>query len=192
MDLKYKVINDKYLNIKQILREEFKVSSRLYNKLRKENHIYLNNNVASCNEAIYLNDIIEVDLNFDEDNSNIVPTEIDLDILYEDEYLLIINKPSGFAIHPSILHFDNSISNGIKYYFDSINLHRKIRIVNRLDRDTSGIVIFAKNEYIQECLTYQMKNKEFKKEYLGILEGKLNKKIGTIDAPISRKERKYY
>ena len=71
-------------------------------------------------------------------------------------------------------------------------MHRKIRIVNRLDRDTSGIVIFAKNEYIQECLTYQMKAKEFKKEYIGILEGILDKKSGTINAPIARKERKYY
>ena len=97
---------------------------------------------------------------------------MDLSLLYEDNYMLIINKPAGIAIHPSIRHFDTSLSNGIKNYFDSINLHRKIRIVNRLDKDTSGIVIFGKNEYIQECLISQMKNNIFKKEYLAILERK--------------------
>lgn len=192
MDLKYKVNDKKYTNFKQVLREEFNISSRLFIKLRNANQIFLNDQVAFGNEDLKINDIVEVNLSFIEDNSNIVSTKIDLDILYEDEYLLIINKPAGITVHPSILHFDTSLSNGVKYYFDSINLHRKIRIVNRLDRDTSGIVIFAKNEYIQECLTYQMKNHTFQKEYIGILNGILDKKSGTINAPIARKERKHY
>ena len=91
------------------------------------------------------------------------------------------------AVHPSILHYNNSLSNGIKYYFESIGLNRKIRPVNRLDRDTTGIVIFAKNEYIQECLIKQMENKNFYKEYIAVLEGLLNEPKGTIAAPISRK-----
>lgn len=95
---------------------------------------------------------------------------MNLDIIYEDKYMLIVNKPANIAVHPSIRHFENSLSNGVKYYFDSCNLHRKIRIVNRLDIDTSGIVIFAKNEYIQECLSIQMKNNDFSKEYIGILK----------------------
>lgn len=189
MDFKYKVIDRKYLNIKEVLRNEFNVSSRLFLKLRNENHVYLNGQVATCKENIELNDIIEVDLSFIEDNSNIVSTKMNLDSLYEDKYILVLNKPAGICIHPSILHYDTSLSNGVKYYFDSINLHRKIRIVNRLDKDTSGIVIFAKNEYIQECLAYQMKTKTFKKEYIGILEGILDEKAGTINAPIARKER---
>lgn len=85
-------------------------------------------------------------------------------------------------------HFEDSLSNGIRFYFKSIDLNKKIRPVNRLDKDTSGIVIFAKNEYIQESLVKQMKNKSFKKEYLAILEGHLENKIGTINAPIARKE----
>ena len=192
MDLKYIVNNKKYTNIKQVLREEFNISSRLFIKLRNEGHIFFNGKTALGNEYINLNDIVEVDLNFIEDNSNIIATKMNLKILYEDNYMLIINKTAGIAVHPSILHYDTSLSNGVKYYFDSINLHRKIRIVNRLDRDTSGIVIFAKNEYIQECLTYQMKNHNLKKEYIGILTGILDKKSGIINAPIARKERKYY
>ena len=111
-----------------------------------------------------------------------------LDIIYEDEYLLVINKPAGIAIHPSILHYNDSLSNGVKFYFDKLGLKKKIRIVNRLDRNTSGLVIFAKNEYIQECLIRQMKTKEFKKEYLAIVEGILPNKSGTLNFPISRKE----
>ena len=87
-----------------------------------------------------------------------------------------------------MLHYENSLSNGIKYYFDKIGLKKKIRPVNRLDKDTSGIVIFAKNEYIQECLVKQMKKNVFSKEYLAICEGIFEKRSGTITAPIARKE----
>ena len=87
-----------------------------------------------------------------------------------------------------MLHYDNSLSNGVKYYFNLIGLHKKIRPVNRLDRNTSGLVIFAKNEYIQEFLIKEMQSKTFSKEYLAILEGTLDKKQGTINAPIARKK----
>ena len=192
MDLVYKVIDKKYTSLKQVLKEEFHISSRLYLKLKNSKHIYLNNVTISYDNNISINDTIEVNLNFEEDNTNIIPTKMNLEILYEDNYLLIINKEAGFAIHPSLRHFETSISNGVKFYYDINNIHRKIRIVNRLDKDTSGIVIFAKNEYIQESLIYQMQSNIFKKEYIGILDGILEEKSGTINAPISRKERKYY
>ena len=99
-----------------------------------------------------------------------------LDIVFEDDGLLILNKPAGISVHPSILHYEDSLSNGVKFYFDQINLKKKIRPVNRLDKDTSGIVIFAKNEYIQECLINQMADNTFKKEYVALVNGILNKK----------------
>ena len=86
------------------------------------------------------------------------------------------------------MHYSDSLANGVKFYFDRIGLRKKIRIVNRLDRNTSGIVIFAKNEYIQETLIKQMQSKEFKKEYLAIVEGILQEKSGTLDFPIARKD----
>ena len=86
------------------------------------------------------------------------------------------------------MHYENSLSNGVKYYFNSINLKRKIRPVNRLDKNTSGIVIFAKNEYIQECLVKQMKLGLFKKEYIALLKGNIKENKGTINAPIARKK----
>ena len=112
---------------------------------------------------------------------------MELDILYEDDGLLIINKSPNMPVHPSILHFDDTLSNGVKYYFNEKNIQKKIRPVNRLDKDTSGIVIFAKNQYIQECLVLEMKVNQFQKEYYAILEENLDEKAGTINANISRK-----
>ena len=113
---------------------------------------------------------------------------MDLDIVYEDEWILIVNKSAGIAIHPSVLHYSDSLCNGIKYYFNSISLNKKIRPVNRLDFNTSGLVIFAKCEYIQECLISQMKKNLFKKEYLAICEGSFDIKSDTISLPIARKD----
>lgn len=186
MKLQY-TVNRNYDNIKQVLKEEFNISDRLLLKLKTNQKIYKNGNIVSVHEIVNLNDKIEVFLDFNEDNSNIVPTKMDLDILYEDEWLLILNKPHGVPIHPSRMHYEDSLSNGVSYYFDKINLNKKIRPVNRLDKDTSGIVIFAKSEYIQECLVRQMKDKVFKKEYIAIVDGLLQNKCGTINAKISRK-----
>ena len=189
MKLEY-IINkdDNYINIRQILKEVFNLSDRLIIKLKKSNHIYINNKSVNIYESIKINDCIMVDINFKEDSSNIIPTQMELNIIYEDEYLLILDKPAGIAIHPSCRHFDTSLSNGVKFYFDTLNLKRKIRPVNRLDKDTSGIVIFAKNEYVQENLIKQMKKGTFKKEYLALVSGTLEKTKGTINAAIARKE----
>ena len=189
MNLSYKISNkDNFVNVFQILKEHFLLSDRLITKLKKYKKIYLNGKETYTKQKVTSGDVVSFVLDFDEDNSNIVPSNIPLDIIYEDEYLLILNKPAGIAIHPSILHYNNSLSNGVKFYFDKIKLNKKIRIVNRLDRNTSGIVIFAKNEYIQECLIKQMKTKELKKEYLAIVCGILENSSGTLNFPIARKE----
>ena len=192
MDLKYTVKNQEYQTIKEVLKSEFGISSKLYLKLKKSNHIFLNTSPISYDKVINKGDVIEIDLGFEEDNSNIVSTKIDLDILYEDRYMLIVNKPANIAVHPSLLHFEDSLSNGVKYYFDNIKLNRKIRIVNRLDKDTSGAVIFAKNEYIQESLISQMKNTSFKKEYIAILTRKIKRKIWNNKCSNFSKRRKHY
>ena len=136
----------------------------------------MNSNVCSVSDKVTLGDTVSFNLDFEEDSSNIVPTKMNLNIIYEDDYYIVINKPAGLPVHPSILHYENSLSNGVKYYFDELGLKKKIRPVNRLDKDTSGIVIFAKNEYIQECLIKQMKQKVFLKEYIAVCEGIFEKK----------------
>lgn len=189
MKLSYTVKqNDSYINVLDVLKNEFLLSARLITKLKQSNNIFFNEEIAYTKKLVCANDVVSVLIDFVEDNSNIVATNIPLDIIYEDEYLLAINKPANMPVHPSMLHYEETLSNAVKYYFDTLNLKRKIRIVNRLDKDTSGIVIFAKNEYIQECLIKQMKTKELKKEYLAIVTGYLQKKSDTLCFPISRKE----
>lgn len=188
MEINYIVKNnDNYLNVNDVINLEFKISSRLKLKLIKNNKIYLNNMPCDTRTPIKENDIIKIIFDIKEDNSNIIPHKMNLNIVYEDEWLLILNKPAGVAVHPSLLHYEDSLSNGIKYYFDNIGLKKKIRPVNRLDLNTSGLIVFAKCEYIQECLIKQMANKNFIKEYLAITNGKFNNKSGTINLPIGRR-----
>lgn len=189
MFLEFFVDSDcKYCTIREVIKNEFNISSRLLTILRYEKRIYLNKQVSHLDKILSPGDYILVDLDFNEENNNIVPTEMELNIIYEDDYYLVINKPSGIPTHPSCLYYKTSLANGIKYYFDVIGLKRKIRAVNRLDKDTSGLVLFAKNQYIHDALSKQMISKAFKKEYLAILDGILAQKTGTISAPIKRKE----
>ena len=187
MKLTY-VNSSKYSNVKEVLKAEFSMSDRLLLKLKNLNKIYLNGDVTSVNHPVLENNLIECYLDYEEDNSNIVPTEMPLNIIYEDEAYIVVNKPAGIPVHPSMDHYTDSLSNGIAFYFNQIGLKKKIRPVNRLDKDTSGIVIFAKNEYIQECLVRQMKSKEFIKKYIAVVNGNLDNLEGTINAPIARKE----
>ena len=189
MKLEYKVTKpQKYTNIRQVLMNEFNLSARLILKLKRANQIYLNTNSTHIHHPLNINDIVSVDIAFEEDCENIVPTKMDLDILYEDDCLLIVNKVPNMPVHPSLNHYEDSLSNGVKYYFTSQGLKRKIRPINRLDKDTSGIVLFAKNEYIQECLIKQMKTNIFEKEYLALVSGILTTNKQTVIAPIARKE----
>lgn len=188
MILKYINTENKFYNIKQVAKEHFGMSDRLISKLKNKKLIFLNNEIAYINHVLSLNDIIEFNLEYPEESDNIVPIFQNLNILFEDECFIIVNKPPFMPIHPSENHYTDSLANGIRYYFKTINLNKKIRPLNRLDKDTSGICIFAKNEYIQENLIKQMNNNIFQKKYLAILDGILDKKEGTINAPISRKE----
>ena len=187
MKLEYTVKEEE--NIRQILKEVFFMSDRLIVKLKHNNCISVNDEVAHIWTKISKGDKLVVEENFKEESPNIVQNEnIKLTILYEDEYMLIVDKAPGMPVHPSSLHFDDSLSNGVKAYYEKIGLKKLIRPVIRLDKDTSGIVIFAKNEYIQNQLMYQMKTKSFKKKYIAILEGIVEKDEGTIKTNITRKE----
>ena len=177
--------NDNFFNVKELLKLKFQISDRLLVKLKKNKKIWLNSTPTFVDSRLKPFDIVEILIDFEEKSENIIPTQMDLNIIYEDEYYIVINKPSGIAIHPSILHYTDSLANGVKFYFEQKNIKKKIRPINRLDKDTSGIVIFAKNEYIQELM---IKDKTINKEYFAIVLGKLENTKGTINAPIARKE----
>lgn len=188
MKLRYSIKeNDIGTSINSILINQLNISTRLLTKLIKNEKISINKNKCDTRSTVNLGDIIEINFDIPENNSNIIATQMKLDILYEDKWLLVIDKPAGIPIHPSRLHYTDSLSNGIKFYFDFIGLAKKIRPVNRLDLDTSGLVIFAKCEYIQESFIRQMATKTFQKEYLCLVNGFLEPKIGMIDLPIGRK-----
>ena len=187
MKLEYIIKDEKTIN--QILKEEFEISNRLFSKLINNNKVFLNEKVVDTRLLGNIGDKLTIDLDMEEDSLNIVAKKMNLDIVYEDEGMIVLNKPAGIPVHPSMSHYEDSLANGVKYYFESNGIHKKIRPVNRLDLDTSGLIIFAKNEYIQENLIRQMKNGIFKKEYLAIIEGTLENKKGIIDSPIARKEK---
>lgn len=189
MKLEYIVsTNDNNKIVKDILLSNFKISHRLLVTLKRENSIFLNDSPTFIYHKLNVGDKIIVSFSYEEDNSNIIPKKMPLDIIYEDECYIVVNKPAGIPVHPSMSHYEDSLSNGIRYYFDTIGLKKKIRPVNRIDKDTSGLVVFAKNEYIQEALIRQMASKDFKKEYIAIVEGYFENKKGTINKPIARKE----
>lgn len=180
MELKYEVKQN--TTIRKVLQNELKLSYRFIKNLKLNKKIFLNgNNNIYLDEPALSSSTIKIDLDTNEDNNNIIPSNIKLNILYEDELYLIVNKPAFMPVHPSMEHYTDSLSNGVKYYFDEINLKRKIRPVNRLDKNTSGIVIFAKNEFAHSSINI------LEKKYLCIVAGKLESS-GLIDKPISRKD----
>lgn len=189
MELEYVVTNnDNNKIVKDILLSKFQISHRLLVTLKRKNSIYLDDIPTFVYQKVNVGNKISVSFSYEEDNSNIVPKKMSLDIIYEDNCYIVVNKPAGIPVHPSMAHYEDSLSNGIRFYFDSIGLKKKIRPVNRIDKNTSGLVIFAKNEYVQEALIRQMASNDFKKEYIAIIEGYFKIKNGTIDKPIARKE----
>lgn len=186
MKLKY-VVEEEEL-IKQILKNRLHISKRLLKKLKDNNRITKNGEAVFVNVLAEAGDIIEADIEFEEECENIVPTKMQLDIVYEDNAYIILNKSAKIETHPTCANYENTLANGLKHYFERKNIKRKIRPVNRLDKETSGLIIFAKNEYVQEQLVQQMKQNILKKEYIAIVEGIIEDETGTINAPIKRKE----
>ena len=119
------------------------------------------------------------------DSDRIVPVLMPLSILYEDEDILVINKPADMPVHPSIGNYTNTLANGVAAYLDAKNEHSPFRCINRLDRDTSGALILAKNAFSAAVLSTQMRNRQIRRTYLAVVEG-ITPPNGTISAPISR------
>ena len=122
-----------------------------------------------------------------ESGENIIRTEMDLDILYEDEDILVINKPAGMPVHPSMGNYENTLANGIAWYFSQKGEDFVYRCINRLDRDTTGALILAKNPLSAAVLSVQMKRRQIRRTYLALVDGVLPES-GVVDAPIARME----
>ncbi len=171
------------VQIKSVLRKHFGLSSALITALKSKDGITLNGAHAFVTAQVHTGDTLV--LRISEDGSDaIVPTQMPIDILYEDEDILAVNKPSGLPTHPSIRHYTDTLANGIAFYYADRPF--TFRAVNRLDKDTSGIVLLAKNRFAAEGLSSQLRARQISKTYLALVCGNLKQSDGCIDAPIAR------
>ena len=174
--------NEKDTNIKDFLLQNGFTATLI--KKVKYGGVFINNAVVTMRGVVKLND--EILINLPDDISEGIPQiDMPLDIVYEDEWMIAVNKPQNMPTHPSKGNSLPTLANGIMAYF---NGNHTFRSINRLDRDTSGIVLMAKDAFSAAALSNSMKKGEFKKKYIAMLEGILDKKEGIIDAPIKREK----
>lgn len=181
-----KVEDIENIRLDQYLSDNLDISRSKIQKLLKQNKIIVNDQVEKSSYLIKLGDIIDIDSELDFD-IKIEANNIPLDIVYEDQYLMIINKKSGMVIHPAPGHYTDTLVNALLYHFnikETTNI--RVGIVHRLDKDTSGLMIVAKDDEMLEKLSNMIKEKKVKRHYLALVEGLILHDSGTIDAPIGR------
>jgi len=153
--------------------------------------ILVNEQPVHINHPLQPGDILTIRIQEDKSSEKIVPVELPLDIVYEDEDLLVINKPAGMPIHPSMNHYENSLANALAFYFSAQGEDFVFRCINRLDKDTSGLTVVAKHFVSAGILSDMISDKSnssFTREYLAIVRGSVQPPSGTINAPIGRKD----
>ena len=158
------------------------VSQRMRRRLRNEGIITVNNEPATWNTLVHGGDHLVMKLTPEQEFSL---SPMDLDIVYEDEHILVINKAAGVLMHPTSTVRDHTLANGVLYYYQETHQHYDFHPVHRLDKDTSGIVIIAKTSVVQHA--FDKKHIHFHKSYDAIVEGKLPAVSLTINWPIGRK-----
>lgn len=152
-----------------------------------DNGITLNNNLIRTIDKVYVGDNIKICLIEKETKQNIIEKDIELDIVYEDEDIMIISKNAGIAVHPSQGNRDNTIANALVYKMKKQNKDFVFRIIGRLDKNTSGLLVVAKNLICASILSKMLNEKKMKREYIAICEGKVPQS-GVIDNFIKRDE----
>ncbi|MBD7910620.1 MULTISPECIES: RluA family pseudouridine synthase [Clostridium] len=173
--------------IREFLKEELGLSSRLIRGAAIENRILVNKNSVRMRYILHEGDEVLVKLQRKE-SQNIIPENIDINIVYEDEDILVVNKQPNVVVHPTKRHQTGTLANGVLYYFQETKQNCIVRLVSRLDMDTSGLIIIAKNQFAHMALSKEMQDNNLEKRYLAIVHGHLKEKEGTIDAPIYRQE----
>lgn len=179
--------------IDQLLTKEIEDSSRteIQNRL-KEGNIVVNDAVVKPNYKVKLNDVIKINER-EIETVDIAPENLNLDIVYEDKDVAVVNKPSGMVVHPSAGHSSHTLVNGLLYQLESlsgINGEYRPGIVHRIDKDTSGLLMVAKNDVSHRELSEQLKGKTVDRRYVALVHGVIPHNKGTIDAPIGRNKEK--
>ena len=172
--------------VRDLMRLHFDFSSRLRGRIKREHRVFLNGESVPGFIRAKAGDVLVIRM--PEDRSHFLPENIPIDPVYEDSHLMLINKQPGVTVHPTKGHTHGTIANGLMVYMDSHAGENgnpfKIRFVNRLDMDTSGLLIVAKNAYVQNDIVSQMKSDHISKEYLALVCGVIDEESGTIDLPI--------
>lgn len=179
------------IRIDKYLSNNTELSRTLISKMIDNGYILVNGKKTKNNYKVKENDIISIDDSFKEE-INIEPEEMDLDIVYEDNDIMIINKPSGIVVHPGNGNYKGTLVNGLMYYTNNLSdVNGEIRpgIVHRIDKDTSGLIIVAKNNKTHEILGDYFKNKNITRTYIALVKGEIGTNGGTIDAPIGRSDK---
>ena len=180
------------MRLDEYVKNKFDVSRSKAQKLNADNLVLVNKEHKNNSYIVEENDIVELIENKEYIPSKFKSENIPLDIVYEDKDLVIINKPSGMVVHPASGNYENTLVNALIYRYNLDDTNVRSGIAHRIDKDTSGLVIVAKNDKTLELLTDMFKNKEIKKTYVAIVDGVINNKSATINAPITRdtKDRK--
>ena len=184
-----KKVEEKYdgIVIREFLKEELELSSRLIRRAAIEKRIFVNKEAVRMRKVLHTGDIVEVKLERVE-SQNIIPEKMELNIVYEDDDILVLNKPPYTVVHPTRGYPTGTLANGILYYFNETNQNCIVRLVSRLDMDTSGLIIIAKNQYAHMALSKEMQLNHLEKRYLAVVHGHIEEEEGTIDLPIFKPE----
>ena len=171
--------------LKSELLDKMNISVRMLCNIKKEKSVTVNGKYVPMHTMVCGTDIIKIEL--PHESNEYEAQQMGIEVLYEDFDLLVVEKPFGMVVHPTRNHLENTMLNALKYYFDENGIKSKVRFVNRLDRDTSGILIVAKNAYAHSVLTKDTSMWEMHKKYIAVVEGKLDES-GTIRLPIIKSE----
>ncbi len=174
--------------LRNILRRTLCLSNTLLKGMKHTQNILVNEKQIRFIDRVHQGDVVSVRLEFDAEDSTIAAEDIPVDILYEDDSVIALNKPAGMVIHPCSGHPDKTLGNALMGHFQRTNQRIKLRPMGRLDTNTTGIVLFAKNPYVQDFLIHRMKDRSYQKNYLGIVHGVFDPPEGEISLPIARRE----
>ena len=168
-------------------------SRELISKMLNDEYILVNDKKVKGSYKVSVGDIINIKDGYVKE-MDVKPKKMDLDIVFEDDYLMVINKPSGLVVHPGNGNYDNTLVNGLMYYTKNLsNVGEEFRpgIVHRLDKDTSGLMLVAKDNKCHELLADDFKNKRIHREYVALLDGVLPENSAIVDAPLARSKEDY-
>ncbi|MGN9160255.1 RluA family pseudouridine synthase [Clostridium sulfidigenes] len=173
------------VKIRDYMKENLSLSGRFIRGSAMDRRLRVNGKEVKLNYKLQEDDVIEVTVNAEE-SQNIEGEDLNIKVIYEDDDLLIVDKPPFMVVHPTKSHPMGTLANGVIHHFRSNNDNSIVRLVSRLDRDTSGLIMIAKNQFSHMNLAKSMEKNLIKKSYLAITHGNLENQEGTIDLPIGR------